>query len=73
MDKEDESHSIRQATIKPKLIDQVRTVLRRNHYSLRTEQSYIDWTRRFILFEKLKESRCRTCRTRFRRPRKATN
>jgi integron integrase len=35
---------------KPKLLDQVRDVMRRKHYSIRTEQSYIDWIRRFILF-----------------------
>jgi hypothetical protein len=35
---------------KPKLLDQVRDVMRRKHYSIRTEQSYVDWIRRFILF-----------------------
>ena len=35
---------------KPKLLDQVRDVIRRKHYSFRTEQTYLDWTRRFILF-----------------------
>jgi len=35
---------------KPKLLDQVRAVLRLKHYSLRTEQSYVDWIKRFILF-----------------------
>jgi integron integrase len=35
---------------KPKLLDRVRDVMRRKHYSIRTEQSYIDWIRRFILF-----------------------
>ncbi len=35
---------------KPKLLDQVRGVIRRKHYSLRTEQAYCDWIRRFILF-----------------------
>ncbi len=39
-----------QATAKPRLLDQVRGVLRRKHYSIRTEQSYVDWIRRFILF-----------------------
>jgi hypothetical protein len=34
----------------PKLLDRVRWHLRVKHYSLRTEQSYIDWIRRFILF-----------------------
>ena len=35
---------------KPKLLDQVRAVLRLKHYSLRTEESYVDWIKRFILF-----------------------
>jgi hypothetical protein len=35
---------------KPKLRDQVRDVIRRKHFSIRTEQSYTDWIRRFILF-----------------------
>jgi len=34
----------------PKLLDRVRWHLRVKHYSIRTEQAYIDWTRRFILF-----------------------
>lgn len=35
---------------KPKLLDLVRDTIRRKHYSIRTEQSYVDWVRRFILF-----------------------
>jgi len=34
----------------PKLLDRVRWHLRVKHYSIRTEQAYIDWIRRFILF-----------------------
>jgi integron integrase len=34
----------------PRLMDQVRDVLRVHHYSLRTEQSYTHWIKRFILF-----------------------
>lgn len=34
----------------PKLLDRVRQVLRRKHYSYRTEQSYIQWIKRYILF-----------------------
>ena len=34
----------------PKLLDQMRQVLRTGHYSLRTERSYVDWARRYILF-----------------------
>jgi len=33
-----------------KLLDQVRDVIRKRHYSIRTEQAYVDWIRRFILF-----------------------
>jgi integron integrase len=35
---------------KPKLLDRVRAVARVRHLSLRTEQAYSDWIRRFILF-----------------------
>lgn len=34
----------------PRLLDQVRARLRTLHYALRTEQSYVDWIRRYILF-----------------------
>ncbi|MFZ1852320.1 MAG: phage integrase N-terminal SAM-like domain-containing protein [Nitrosomonas sp.] len=34
----------------PKLLDRVRGCIRARHYSIRTENSYIDWARRFILF-----------------------
>jgi integron integrase len=33
-----------------KLLDQVRDAIRLKHYSYRTEQSYVAWIRRFILF-----------------------
>jgi len=35
---------------KPKLLDQVRMVIRRRHYSIRTEEAYVSWIKRFILF-----------------------
>jgi len=38
------------APSKPKLLDQVRDAIRLRHYSIRTEQAYTDWIRRFILF-----------------------
>jgi hypothetical protein len=38
------------ASGKPKLLEQVRTFMRARRYSLRTEQAYLDWIRRFILF-----------------------
>jgi integron integrase len=36
--------------VKPRLLDQVRERLRTLHYSYRTEQQYLQWIRRFILF-----------------------
>ena len=35
-----------------KLLDQVRDVIRKRHYSIRTEQAYVERIRRFILFHK---------------------
>ena len=29
--------------VKPKLLDQVRQIIRIKHYSLRTEESYVNW------------------------------
>lgn len=37
-------------TEKPRLLDQIRMVIRRKHYSIRTEEAYVSWTRRYILF-----------------------
>ncbi|MFC3669567.1 integron integrase [Uliginosibacterium paludis] len=34
----------------PKLLDQLRDRLRLKHYSIRTEQAYLHWVKRFILF-----------------------
>jgi len=34
----------------PKLLDQVRHKIRLKHYSIRTEEAYTDWVRRFILY-----------------------
>ena len=34
----------------PKLLDRMRIHLRTRHYSIRTEEAYVDWARRFILF-----------------------
>lgn len=34
----------------PKLLDRVRSEIRTRHYSLRTEQAYVGWIKRFILF-----------------------
>jgi len=31
-------------------LEQIREAIRVRHYSIRTERTYIEWTRRFILF-----------------------
>ena len=38
----------------PKLLDQVRTVMRRQHYAIRTEETYVQWIIRFIHFHKIR-------------------
>ena len=35
---------------KPKLLDQVRDAIRVKHYSMRTEEAYVNWIKRFIFF-----------------------
>lgn len=35
---------------KPKLLEEVRRLIRTKHYSKRTEEAYCDWIRRFVLF-----------------------
>ena len=35
---------------RPKLLDQVRAALRLGHYAKRTEESYIEWIKRYILY-----------------------
>ena len=34
----------------PRLLDRLRDAIRLRHYSIRTEATYVDWVRRFILF-----------------------
>ena len=41
----------------PKLLDQVRALLRSKHYSRRTEQSYVDWITRYVRFHQLRHPR----------------
>jgi integron integrase len=40
-----------------KLLDRMRRVLRTGHYSIRTEQAYLHWVRRFIRFHDLRHPR----------------
>ncbi len=37
------------ATMKARLLDQVRATIRAKHYSYRTEKTYVQWVRRFVL------------------------
>ena len=36
----------------PRLLDRMRGVLRTRHYSIRTEDAYVQWAKRFILFHR---------------------
>src|SRR5437762_1033247 len=36
----------------PRLLDRVRAAARTRHYSRRTEETYVGWTRRFVLFHR---------------------
>ena len=37
-----------------KLLDEIREVIRMKHYSIRTEKSYVDWAKRYVLFHNKK-------------------
>ena len=39
---------------KSQLLEQIRTELRTGHYSSRTEQAYLGWIKRYILFHNKK-------------------
>lgn len=39
-----------EARQKPRLFDRIKEVMRFKHYSVRTEEAYLGWIRRFILF-----------------------
>ena len=39
-------------TGKPKLKDHIKAIMRTKHYSLKTEESYVQWIRRYIYFHK---------------------
>ena len=42
---------------RPRLLDQVRDRVRVKHYSIRTEQAYVEWVRRFVVFSGLRHPR----------------
>ena len=37
----------------PKLLNQVRQVLRLHHYSVHTERSYVEWIVRYVRFHRM--------------------
>src|SRR6266404_3262111 len=45
-------------TGKPKLLDQVRETIRRKHYSIRTEEAYVDWINRVRESHESNSERC---------------
>ncbi|MFH1528482.1 MAG: integron integrase [Bacteroidota bacterium] len=49
-----ETDSLKTTAAKVKLLDQVRITLRTKHYSIRTEQSYVYWIKKFIIFHNKK-------------------
>ena len=34
----------------PRLLDQVRSFMRLHHYSIHTQRTYLDWTKRYVQF-----------------------
>jgi integrase len=42
---------------KPRLLDEVRNVARMRHLSIRTEQAYVQWIRRYIRFHHMRHPR----------------
>ncbi len=42
-----------QAASSPRLLEQMRQVLRRHHYSIHTERSYVDWVVRYVRFHRM--------------------
>lgn len=47
-----EMHPRTQPRVEPRLLDKVRDTIRRKHYSLRTEATYIDWIKGYIFFHR---------------------
>ena len=41
----------------PQLLEQVRDAIRLRHYSYRTEQTYVQWIKRFIFFSNKRHPR----------------
>lgn len=45
-----EQASAAEVPVRPRLLDVAREAIRRRHYSYRTEETYLQWMKRFILF-----------------------
>ena len=52
------------ATRPRRLLDQVRDAIRARHYSRRTEEAYVGWISRFILFHGMRHPRGDGCERR---------
>ena len=50
MPQEQERSAAGSSTPEPRLLDRVRLTARALHYSLRTEEAYVNWIRRFVIF-----------------------
>src|SRR3982074_2784471 len=48
------AQAVEQAQPVPRLLEQVRNVMRVGHYSIHTERSYVDWIKRYINFHHLR-------------------
>ncbi len=48
------STPVQKGSQQPKLLEQMRRVLRLHHYSIHTERSYLDWVIRFVRFHRMK-------------------
>lgn len=57
MDYTPQSSGVSTSPQPPRLLDQVRQRCRLRHYSLRTEQAYVGWIKRFILFHSKRHPR----------------
>ena len=44
-----------------RLLDRVRMAIRARHYSLRTEEAYVAWIRRYILFHEKRRRLSKQC------------
>lgn len=51
------AHSTNLLAHPPRLLDQVRQEIRVRHYSIRTEEAYLNWIKRFILFHSNRDPR----------------